>query len=90
VASRAAHCIDVSFLFDCLHAEGVGVLMGEAPPQQLATDIHDAAVKSITAGDPGWPEYAAPHYPVHLYDLPTADLDGGYSDLDLITPQRVV
>lgn len=85
VATRAAHCIDVPFLFDCLNADRVSVLTGQAPPQALAEEIHRAAVDFITTGDPGWPEYAQPNHKVHVYDVPCRDIDDGYSDVDAIT-----
>lgn len=50
----ALHCLDVPFFFDCLGAEQVDRIAGDAPPQSLADAVHGAAVRFVTEGDPGW------------------------------------
>ncbi|MCR6488459.1 carboxylesterase family protein [Amycolatopsis sp. OK19-0408] len=55
VFGQAVHCLDVPFYFDCLGADGVSAVAGPRPPQELASEVHAAAVGLITAGDPGWP-----------------------------------
>ncbi len=53
----ACHALEIPFVFDTLDREGMGVLLGEAPPQVLADAMHTAWVGFITRGDPGWPQY---------------------------------
>ncbi|MGV2982527.1 carboxylesterase/lipase family protein [Microbacterium sp. AGC85] len=54
----ACHCLDVPFWFDGLDRERVDALAGENPPQSLADEMHGAAVRFITDGDPGWPAWS--------------------------------
>ena len=58
VHGLAIHCLDVPFLFDCLHRDGVTVIAGDAPPQALADEVHGDAVAFVANGDPGWAAYA--------------------------------
>ena len=53
------HCLDVPFWFDCLDAEGVDAIAGDAPPQSLADALHGTAVAWVRDGDPGWPAWSA-------------------------------
>ncbi|RDI53304.1 carboxylesterase/lipase family protein [Nocardia mexicana] len=55
----AAHCLDLPFAFDLLHAQGVTAAEGDAPPQPLADAMHAAWVSFVRDGDPGrgWPRY---------------------------------
>jgi carboxylesterase type B len=56
----ACHALEIPFVFDTLDqgpGQMLGELLGDAPPQQLATTMHSAWVSFITRGDPGWPQY---------------------------------
>ncbi|MGX1776017.1 carboxylesterase/lipase family protein [Nocardia brasiliensis] len=55
----AAHCLDLPFAFDLLHAPGVTEAEGAAPPQALADAVHAAWVAFVKKTDPGrnWPRY---------------------------------
>jgi para-nitrobenzyl esterase len=49
------HCLELPFTWDLLgEAEAV---VGPRPPQELADEMHDAWVRFITSGDPGWPSW---------------------------------
>ena len=50
----AFHCLELPFTWDCLDAEGVMVVAGPTPPQELADQMHAAWVRFVTSGDPGW------------------------------------
>ncbi|GAA1957490.1 carboxylesterase/lipase family protein [Microbacterium deminutum] len=50
----AVHCLDVPFWFDCLDAEGVTAIAGDAAPAALAAAVHGAAAAFVRDGDPGW------------------------------------
>jgi carboxylesterase type B len=56
----ACHSLEIGFVFDTLD-KGVnqmsGPLLGDAPPQGLATAMHGAWVAFARTGDPGWPRY---------------------------------
>lgn len=53
----AAHAVEIPFAFDNLDTDGVVPLLGEAPPQKVATAMHDAWVRFITDAEPGWAPY---------------------------------
>jgi para-nitrobenzyl esterase len=55
----ACHCLDVPFWFDCLHAEGVTAIAGDAPPRALASALHGSAVAFIRDGAPGWTPWSS-------------------------------
>jgi para-nitrobenzyl esterase len=80
----AVHCLDVPFFFDCLGSERVGYIAGEQPPASLADDVHGAAVRFITTGDPGWPAYTLPDRDVQVYDLPTQTVGDGLADVGIL------
>ena len=50
----AGHCLDVPFVFDVLDDPAVGRVAGPNPPQDLADRVHQAYVRFVTEGDPGW------------------------------------
>ena len=50
----SVHCLDVPFWFDCLDADGVTAIAGDAPPAALAAAVHGAATAFVRDGDPGW------------------------------------
>jgi para-nitrobenzyl esterase len=54
VIGWACHCLDVPFWFDCLDAERVEHLAGDAPPRALAAAVHGAAVSFARVHDAGW------------------------------------
>ncbi|MFP3787037.1 hypothetical protein SB769_38180, partial [Burkholderia sp. SIMBA_024] len=54
----AFHCLDVPFFFDVLSAPGVAAVAGPNPPQELADEVHGAAVEFVTTHRlpfPTWP-----------------------------------
>jgi para-nitrobenzyl esterase len=55
VIGWACHCLDVPFWWGALDADGVERIAGSAPPADLATAMHEAAVAFVRDGDPGWP-----------------------------------
>ncbi|MEV7393258.1 MULTISPECIES: carboxylesterase family protein [unclassified Streptomyces] len=68
---QAVHCLDVPFYFDCLDAEGVSAIAGDAPPHALARDVHGAAVAFAVGRDPGWPMWNGDDGTVRVFDLPS-------------------
>ena len=52
---RAAHAMEIPFVFDALAVDGSEVLVGPAPPQSLADAVHGDWVRFAATGDPGWP-----------------------------------
>jgi carboxylesterase type B len=56
----ACHGLEIPFVFDTLNKgadQMLGPLLGPAPPQQLADEMHAAWVAFATNGDSGWPKY---------------------------------
>jgi para-nitrobenzyl esterase len=74
-AGRPVHCLDVPFVFGTLAEPGVTDVAGDAPPQQLARDMHGAWVRFVTGGDPGWGRYAAADRQVMVFDEVSAVQD---------------
>ncbi len=75
----AEHCLDVPFFFDCLDGPSMEALAGPNPPQELADELHGAAVAFITAGDPGWPRHEGDAGVVRVYDRLTRDVADAYA-----------
>ena len=55
----ACHALEVPFVFDNLDDPLNEPLMGTAPPQALADEMHGAWVSFVTTGSPGWAPYGA-------------------------------
>ena len=77
----AEHCLDVPFFFDCLDGPAMEPLAGPNPPQELADEVHGAAVAFITAGDPGWTRHEGDAGVVRVYDRPTRDVPEAYASV---------
>ncbi|RXZ73180.1 carboxylesterase/lipase family protein [Agromyces albus] len=79
ISGRAVHCLDVPFFFDCLDAERVDVVAGDAPPQALADEVHGGAVAFVTSGDPGWPRFTDAAGTVRVYDTTSTVVEHGFA-----------
>lgn len=77
----AEHCLDVPFFFDCLDGPAMEPLAGPNPPQELADDVHGAAVAFITTGDPGWARHQGDTGVVRVWDTPVRDVADAYSSV---------
>ena len=77
----AEHCLDVPFFFDCLDGPLIEPLAGPNPPQELADEVHGAAVAFITGGGPGWPRHVGDAGIVRVYDTPTRDVADAYASV---------
>jgi para-nitrobenzyl esterase len=53
----ACHGVELGFVFDNLTNTGFTKMLGNHPPQQLATTVHKAWVDFATNGNPGWDIY---------------------------------
>lgn len=76
----SCHCLDVPFFFDCLGRDGVEYLAGPNPPQSLAADIHSAAVRFISTGEPGFAAYTDSTRTVKVWDVPSSLATDAYAD----------
>ena len=55
----ATHALEIPFAFDNLDRAGVDVFIGPGDkPQHVADTMHQAWIKFINDGDPGWPAYS--------------------------------
>jgi len=63
----AAHSMEIPFVFDTLGL-GTEALLGQAPPQSLATAMHAAWVAFAAKGDCGWPKYNRARRPTMHFD----------------------
>jgi para-nitrobenzyl esterase len=54
---KAAHAVDLAFVWDNLADRMATKLVGENAPQALADDMHGAWIRFVNDGDPGWPAY---------------------------------
>lgn len=77
----AEHCLDVPFFFDCLDGPAMEPLAGPNPPQELADEVHGAAVAFVSAGDPGWPRYDGVARIARVYDASTRDVGDAYASV---------
>lgn len=71
----ALHCLDVPFWFDCLDAERVTALAGDAPPQGLADVVHGSAVALVRGDDPGWPAWSPKTGTTRMFGAPASTPD---------------
>lgn len=77
----AEHCLDVPFFFDCLDGPAMEPLAGPNPPQELAVELHAAAVSFIVSGDPGWHAHHGDAGTVRVWDTPVRDVADGYASV---------
>lgn len=56
---RAAHALELGFVFDRLDDPETQRMAGTDAPRELAADMHRAWVSFVTAGDPGWPAFGS-------------------------------
>lgn len=56
---RAAHALELGFVFDRLGDPEAQRLSGADAPQRLADEMHAAWISFIKTGDPGWPVFGA-------------------------------
>ncbi|ALE06584.1 carboxylesterase [Arthrobacter sp. ERGS1:01] len=64
---RAAHAVELGFVFDDLASGDSIGLAGADAPQSLATAMHKAWVDFAVSGDPGWQAWTAER-PVKMFD----------------------
>jgi len=58
----SCHALEIPFVFDNLHKRAIDLLVGPAPPQSVADDMHQAWIAFAHTGAPGHdglPEWAA-------------------------------
>jgi len=66
---KATHALEIPFVFDNLDKPGVDIFLGEGPPPQaLAERMHEAWIRFIRDGDPGWPAYGLDHRRAMRFD----------------------
>jgi len=74
----ACHALEIPFVFDTLDegpTQMIGNLLGDNPPQQLASTMHSAWISFITRGDPGWPEYELGRRATMRFDISSEVVD---------------
>ncbi|MBN9177123.1 MAG: carboxylesterase/lipase family protein [Microbacterium sp.] len=67
---RAAHAIDIGFVFDRVEAPDSQTIVGPDAPRELAARMHADWIRVVQSGDPGWPRYGTGRE-VQLYDVPS-------------------
>ncbi|WP_241797031.1 hypothetical protein [Microbacterium sp. C5A9] len=84
---RAAHALELGFVFDRLRDPEAQRLAGADAPQALADEMHAAWISFITTGDPGWPVFG-PGRLTRLFDTRTSTVAQRRTEaLDLLTPR---
>ncbi len=68
---RAAHAMEIGFMFDHLGTPDAERMTGAHAPQQLADRMHADWVSFISTGDPGWARFGDGEK-VHRYDVEPA------------------
>ena len=56
---RAAHALELGFVFDRLEDAEAQRMAGPDAPRGLAAEMNAAWVAFVTTGDPGWPAYGS-------------------------------
>ncbi len=79
----ACHALEVGFVFDNLDDPLGEAMLGSAPPQKLADEMHAAWVAFVKTGSPGWPAYGDART-THMFDQESTTVD------DPAAAQRVV
>jgi para-nitrobenzyl esterase len=74
-ALGACHALELPFVFDTLAAQHSDWMTGPEAPQDLATEMHAAWVRFITAGEPGWDPYTPSRRCVRLFGTPSSTAD---------------
>jgi para-nitrobenzyl esterase len=77
----ALHCLDVPFAFDNLDAERLGDIAGDAPPRELATELHSDLVEFVRSGRLGWPSFTIAEGTAKRYDLPCSVVPHAYESV---------
>ncbi|MDQ1203681.1 carboxylesterase/lipase family protein [Microbacterium sp. SORGH_AS_0862] len=70
---RAAHALEIGFVFDALGDSGAITMAGTGAPQELATRMHADWIRFAETGDPGWPAFRDGQL-VRRYDTSTEDV----------------
>jgi para-nitrobenzyl esterase len=72
----AAHAVEIPFVFDNLAVPGIAEILGPAPAQDLAAQLHATWIRFATTGDPGWQPFDE-SFPVMIFggDEPGVALD---------------
>lgn len=68
---RAAHALELGFVFDRLGDEEARRMAGPDAPRDLAREMNTAWVGFVTHGDPGWPAYGSGRL-TRLFDTDSA------------------
>ncbi|WZH37863.1 MAG: carboxylesterase family protein [Microbacterium enclense] len=71
---RAAHALEIGFVFDALDDAASQRLAGPSAPQPLAERMHGDWIRFAETGDPGWPAFATGGLIRH-YDTVTRDVE---------------
>lgn len=67
---RAAHAMEIAFVFDRLDAPDALPLSGPDAPSDLAREMHSAWVEFIRTGSPGWEPFGAQRM-TRVFDVPS-------------------
>ncbi|MGW9158293.1 MULTISPECIES: carboxylesterase/lipase family protein [unclassified Microbacterium] len=70
---RAAHALELGFVFDRLTDDETVRLAGPGAPQALADEMNAAWIGFVTNGDPGWPVYGSGRQ-TRIFDATSATL----------------
>ncbi|MGW0878141.1 carboxylesterase/lipase family protein [Streptomyces sp. NPDC002671] len=62
----ACHALELGFVFDTRGEPDAAKLAGEGAPQELCEAMHQAWVRFVTTGDPGWQAWD-PSHPVQVF-----------------------
>jgi carboxylesterase type B len=70
----AAHSVEIAFVFDTLGL-GTEPILGSAPPQPLADDMHRAWTSFASSGECGWARYELTRRATMRFDVPPRVVD---------------
>ncbi|WP_159501436.1 carboxylesterase/lipase family protein [Microbacterium sp. 18062] len=77
----ALHCLDLPFFFDVLGSPTVYRLVGPQAPQQIADDLHGAAVRLIRGHEPQWEAWTPERGATRVLNTTIVTELDGYADV---------
>jgi para-nitrobenzyl esterase len=81
----ASHCSDLPFFFDVLADPTARRLLGTAPPQHIADELHGAAVRLLRGQPPEWDEWTPTRGATRVFDPTTVTELDGYRDVRVLS-----
>ncbi|MFK4759777.1 carboxylesterase/lipase family protein [Microbacterium sp. ZW T5_45] len=84
---RAAHALELGFVFDRLDDDEARRLTGPDAPTRLAAEMHASWIAYVKTGDPGWPVFGTEGM-TRVFDIESATMPQRRSEIVDLLPSR--